>query len=92
LSAEAKGLSTKLLTLSEVRIELKCSKSHVSNIINGLVPGLPKLPVIALGRRKLVLQPTLDEWLLRVEGVGGYDGGRLDSTPETHGKGVDHHA
>ncbi len=54
--------------------------------------GLPKLRVISLGRRKLVLQPTLDEWLLLVEGVEGYDGGRLDSTPKTHGKGVDHHA
>ena len=92
MSAETKGLSNELLSLSEVRIELKCSKSHVSNIINGLVPGLPKLRVIALGRRKFVLQPTLDEWLLLVEGLEGYDGGRLESTPETHGKGVDHHA
>ena len=92
MSAEAKGLSTKLLGLSEVSCRLQCSKSHVSNIINGLIPALPKLPVISLGRRKFVLEPTLDEWLLLVEGVGGYDDGRLDSTPETHGKGVDHHA
>lgn len=89
---ETKGLSKELLDLAEVRHRLKCSKSHLSNIINDLVPGLPKLPVVALGRRKYVLEPTLDEWVLQVEGMGGYDVGHLDSTPETHGKGVNHHA
>lgn len=53
----------KILTIREVAEELKCSKAHVSKILNGKVPGLAKLDHVALGRRKLVRSDWLVEWI-----------------------------
>lgn len=44
----------RLLTSKEVANELRCSKAHVSNVVNGRVQGVARLPHIAVGRRKLV--------------------------------------
>ena len=55
------------LTLSEVAADLRCSKSHVCNLISGKVAGAPRLPVIVMGRRKLVRRSSLEEWLRAVE-------------------------
>jgi excisionase family DNA binding protein len=52
-----------VLTVQEVATILRCSKAHVCKIINGQVTGTPRLPSIALGRRKLVRRATLLEWL-----------------------------
>ena len=54
--------STDVMTVEEVSRDLRCSKAHIYNIINGLVPGLSPLPTISLGRRKLVRRSTLDQW------------------------------
>ena len=51
-----------LLTLAEIADELRCSKGHVSHLINGKVPGIPPLPAIALGRRRLIRRSTFEEW------------------------------
>jgi hypothetical protein len=52
-----------ILTLHEVAQILRCSKTHVSNVLNGRVPGVPKLTHLAMGRRKLVRRVWLDQWL-----------------------------
>ena len=54
-----------ILTLREVAVHLRCSKAHVSNIINGRVAGLATLPHLSLGRRKLVRSEWLNEWIER---------------------------
>jgi hypothetical protein len=54
--------SDPLLTLLETANDLRCSKAHISNLINGKVSGVPVLPTIALGRRKLVRRSTLEHW------------------------------
>jgi len=54
--------SNQVLTVAEVAEELRCSKAHVCNIINGKVVGVLRLPVICLGRRRLVRRETLEEW------------------------------
>ena len=56
-----------ILTIEQVAQELKCSKSHVYNIINGRVPGVKPLPVIYLGRKKLVRRAALEAWKLANE-------------------------
>jgi len=57
-----------ILTIEQVAQGLKCSKSHVYNIINGRVPGVKKpLPVICLGRKKLVRRAALEAWKLANE-------------------------
>ena len=51
-----------LLTLDEIAIELRCSKAHVSHLLNGKLPAIPRLLSIALGRRRLVRKSTLETW------------------------------
>jgi excisionase family DNA binding protein len=51
-----------VLTIPEVAAELRCSKAHVYNVINGRVRGVSSLPAIVMGRRKLVRRSTLDRW------------------------------
>jgi hypothetical protein len=55
------------LTLTEVANRLRCSKAHVSHLIAGTVPGLPQLPHIPLGRRKVVLASSLQLWMSKAE-------------------------
>jgi len=56
------GTSDPLLTIPEVAADLRCSRAHVYNIINGTVQGVSPLPAIVMGRRKLVRQSTLEQW------------------------------
>lgn len=51
-----------VLTLREVAANLRCSKAHVANVINGRVKGVNPLPAIAMGRRKLIRRSTLERW------------------------------
>jgi predicted transcriptional regulator of viral defense system len=52
-----------ILTIRDVAELLRCSKTHVCNVMAGKVPGVPQLTHIALGRRKLVRREWLDRWL-----------------------------
>lgn len=54
--------SDPILTIPEVAADLRCSKAHVYNVINGSVAGVSPLPAIAMGRRKLVRRSTLEQW------------------------------
>lgn len=51
-----------VLTVRDVALELRCSVAHVYNVINGRVKNVPRLPTIAIGRRKLIQRDTLEEW------------------------------
>jgi hypothetical protein len=52
-----------ILTLPEVAQRLRCSKAHVSKLLNGKVRGVPPLTHISMGRRKVVRRDWLDAWL-----------------------------
>ncbi|WP_035957782.1 helix-turn-helix domain-containing protein [Bryobacter aggregatus] len=52
-----------VLTIRDVADLLRCSKTHVSNVINGKIPGTPRLAHLSMGRRKLVRREWLDQWL-----------------------------
>ena len=52
-----------ILTIREVAQELRCSKAHVHNLINGRVRGVKALPAIPLGRRRIVRRESLNEWI-----------------------------
>lgn len=56
-----------VLTAKEGAELLRCSKSHFCNLLNGQVPGVPRLPYLQLGRRRLVRRSTLAEWIEQVE-------------------------
>ena len=59
--------SFRLLTISEVARELRCSKGHVQHLIHGNVPRTWLLPSIALGRRRMILWSSLREWISATE-------------------------
>lgn len=52
-----------ILTVAEAAAVLRVSKNHLYAIINGQVPGVTALPVIRLGRRRLVRRESLQTWL-----------------------------
>ena len=41
---------------------LTCSKSHLSNILNGKVANVPPIPHVSAGRKKLIRRAALVEW------------------------------
>jgi excisionase family DNA binding protein len=51
-----------ILTVAEVAEELRCSKAHVHNCINGRVAGVSPLPAIHMGRRELIRRSALERW------------------------------
>lgn len=51
-----------ILSIKEVAQHLRCSKTHVYNAINGKIQGIVPLPVIPIGRRKLVRRTSLETW------------------------------
>ena len=60
-----------VLTVAEVAQELRVSKAHVHNLINGRVRGVRPLQAIPLGRRRLVRRETLESWQRANERVLG---------------------
>ena len=52
-----------VLTTDEVARELRCSKAHVSKAISGKLPNVTPLPVVSMGRRKLVRRAALVKWI-----------------------------
>jgi hypothetical protein len=52
-----------VLTITEVAVILRCSKTHVCNVLNGRVAGLPMLTHFSMGRRKLIRREWLDRWM-----------------------------
>lgn len=56
-----------VLTTREGAQVLRCSKAHFCNLLNGRVAGVPRLPYLRLGRRRLVRKATLMRWIEEVE-------------------------
>lgn len=51
-----------ILSAVDVARELRCSKAHVYKVILGKVNGVSALPIIKLGRRKIVRRSSLEAW------------------------------
>ena len=52
-----------VMSLREAAIYLHVSKAHLSNVINGKVPGVLPVRFFRLGRRILLKREWIDEWL-----------------------------
>ncbi len=59
-----------ILSITEVALNLRCSKAHVYNAINGKIIGVSRLPAIPMGRRKLVRRSSLESWKISNEVIG----------------------
>jgi len=60
-----------VLTVAEVAAELRCSKAHIHHLIAGKVRGVRPLPSLWLGRRRLILRASFDEWMRATEQCTG---------------------
>jgi carbonic anhydrase/acetyltransferase-like protein (isoleucine patch superfamily) len=58
---------SEVLTLADVAKILHCSKAHVCKIVRGKVVGTPRIPSIAVGRRKIIRKEALVLWMSRCE-------------------------
>ena len=56
--------NSSILTAQEVAKELRCSKAHVYQLLNGNIKGLTRLPHLALGRKKVVPRIAFERWKL----------------------------
>jgi hypothetical protein len=65
-----------ILDVQGVANFLHCSKSHVSNILNGKVPNVPPIPHVPAGRKKLIRRAALVEWFKAQEAAS------LEVTPK----------
>lgn len=65
--AASQPMDRHVLTLPELARELRCSGTHVRNIIGGRIRGLPPLPVLRIGRRILMRRDALTAWLVSLE-------------------------
>ncbi len=52
-----------VLTIKEIAEILRCSKTHVANLLSGRVSGAIPLMHLNIGRRKVVRRVCFDRWL-----------------------------
>jgi hypothetical protein len=69
--AESIGPPCNILTVPEVALALRCSKAHIHHLIRGGVPGVRPLPSFWLGRRRLILRASFEEWVRANEQAPG---------------------
>ena len=46
---------------------LGISRSHLSHILAGKVPGVPAIPHVRAGRRALIRRAVIDQWISKQE-------------------------
>lgn len=63
------GLGQQLLTIGEAAQLLRCSKAHLSNVLNGKVRNVPPLTSVQIGRRRLISRRSLTSWIASVESL-----------------------
>jgi excisionase family DNA binding protein len=61
MSSDRTGSS--VLSLKQAASYLQISKAHLSNVINGKVPGVIPVRSFRLGRRVLIKREWIEEWL-----------------------------
>jgi excisionase family DNA binding protein len=54
---------TPVMTLKQAAAYLQISKAHLSNVINGKVPGVQPVRCFRMGRRILIKREWLEQWL-----------------------------
>ncbi|MCC6591029.1 MAG: helix-turn-helix domain-containing protein [Bryobacterales bacterium] len=56
-----------ILDIKAAAIYLGVSRSHLSHLLAGKIPGLPAIPHVRAGRRALIRRAVIDNWLLQQE-------------------------
>ena len=58
-----------IMTSEEAAQELRCSRAHITHLAQGTVRGVPRLPSIRMGRRRLFRRESLRNWVAEVEAL-----------------------
>jgi len=56
-----------ILDIKAAALYLGVSRSHLSHILSGKVPGVPSIPHVRAGRRALIRRAVIDRWLIEQE-------------------------
>ena len=56
-----------VMSLKQAAAYLQVSKGHLSNVINGKVPGVQPVRCFRMGRRILIKREWVDQWLEAAE-------------------------
>lgn len=56
-----------ILDIKAAALYLGVSRSHLSHILSGKVPGVPSIPHVRAGRRALIRRAVIDRWLVEQE-------------------------
>jgi hypothetical protein len=80
------GAPEAILTASEVAADLRCSKAQVYKLIKGTVAGVPPLPAIGIGRRRVIRRSSLEHWKTAAEKV--LADATLEASPEVDAVGA----
>ena len=64
---EAPNLHREILDINAAADYLGVSRSHLSHLLAGKVPGVPPIPHVRAGRRALIRRAVIDRWLLEQE-------------------------
>ena len=56
-----------IMDIKAAAIYLGVSRSHLSHILAGKVPGVPAIPYVRAGRRALIRRAVIDRWMLEQE-------------------------
>jgi predicted DNA-binding transcriptional regulator AlpA len=59
-----------ILSIDEIATNLRCSRAHVYNAINGKLAGISRLPAICMGRRRIVRRSSFEAWKILNDGLG----------------------
>lgn len=61
---------SEVLTIKETAVVMRCSKTHVANLVNGRLTGVLPLASIRAGRRRLIRRSSLERWMEQMERMG----------------------
>ena len=64
---EAPTLHREILDINAAADYLGVSRSHLSHLLAGKVPGVPPIPHVRAGRRALIRRAVIDRWLSEQE-------------------------
>ena len=59
----ALGPASPVMNLKQAAAYLQVSKAHLSNVLNGKVPGVLPVRSRRIGRRVLIKREWIDQWL-----------------------------
>ena len=58
-----------VLTITDAALAMRCSKTHIQNVLQGRVANAPWLPCIRVERRVLIRRESLERWMAVAESL-----------------------